>query len=301
MSNFDQAYLNLLHQINNEGVWAVNRTGIDTKFIPAAMIQTDLRGGDAFPLLSLRELPKPKAGIAEAIGFLRGYDDAAQFEALGCGFWRQNADETPDWLASEYRSGPGDLGRIYGVQWRNFPAYGGTGSIDQIYELVKGIVNNPASRRHVVTAWHPHVVRDNMAALPPCHDSFTVTIDSHYRRMHLSWRQRSTDVILGTPHNVICYAFILMLLARLTGYKPGILTGHLDNVHFYENHLGGVSKLLGRVPVGPIPRLHFADNIQADPKSVEEIMFMINNITPNDVLIEDYAPLEAIQGLKMAV
>lgn len=299
MLTFDQAYQNVLRQIQDHGTWTVNRTGIDTRFIPAAMIQVDLRHG--FPLLGLRKLPRPTAGIAEAIGFLRGYDNAAQFEALGCGFWRQNANETPDWVKSEYRKGDDDLGRIYGVQWRNFPSVTGTGpGVDQIHQLVKDLINNPTSRRHVVTAWHPEVVLRHMAALPPCHDSFTVTVDQQYRVMHLSWRQRSTDLILGTPHNVTCYAFLLSLLARLLDYTPGILTGHLDNVHYYENHQHAIPLLLEREPLAS-PTFLLADNVQVDTPDAGAILQIIDTITTNDVLIEGYNPHPAIPGLTMAV
>lgn len=300
MNQFDHSYQTLLRQIADNGSWTVNRTGVDTCFIPAGMIQFDLRKG--FPLTTLRTLPNPKAGVAEAIGFLRGYQNASEFEAIGCNFWRQNADETPQWLQSSYRKGAGDLGRIYGMQWRDYPpALPGQPSIDQIAQLVHAVIHQPTSRRHVVTAWHPGVVLNDMAALPPCHDSFTVTVDRHNELMHLSWRQRSTDIVLGTPANAICYAFILMLLARLTGYTPGIVTGHLDNVHYYEPHRHGVETLLTR-EILPPAKVVLADNIECDPTSVTEVMDVIDNmVSPQDVLITDYQAHPVIRGLRMVV
>lgn len=298
MSLFETTYKNTLYQIEEKGVWTMNRTGVDTRFIPAAMIQADLREG--FPALTLRKIPT-KAGISEAIAFLRGYDKVEQFESLGCNFWRANADETPAWLASQYRQGSGDLGRIYGVQWRKFPAMVGGGlDIDQIRELVTGLLHNPSSRRHVVTSWHPETVRENMAALPPCHDSWTVTVDTWNNQMHLSWRQRSTDLILGTPHNTTCYAFILSLLARLTGRTAGFLTAHLDNVHIYENHMHSWP-LLTLAESKPLAQIKFADTVPSNLTTVDEIMHVINTISPDDVSVQGYTSHPTIPDLKMAV
>ena len=302
MSLFETSYQALLHGVHNNGVWQANRTGYDSRFIPAGMVQADLREG--FPLLSLRKIYH-RGGLAEAQGFLRGYTSAKDFEDLGCKFWTANANEptkgsdTSPWLSSPYRQGENDLGKIYGYIWRNWPTADG-GKIDQIAELLRSITADPSGRRHMVTTWDPEIVLKKMGALPPCHDSWTVNIDTKNKLMHLSWRQRSTDLILGTPTNFVCYAFILMLLARLTGYTPGILTAHLDNVHYYENHVHAAALLLGRQSLG-LPELIFSPDVPVGQIGVTPEASWLETINNTHLTLVNYKHHEAIPGLTMAV
>jgi thymidylate synthase len=302
MSLVETSYQTLLRTVYNDGVWQHNRTGYDSRFIPAGMIQADLREG--FPLLTLRKLFY-KGGLAEAQGFLRGYTSAADFEALGCKFWTANANipskgsDTSPWLSSPFRQGHNDLGKIYGYIWRNWPTKDGA-VIDQIEELMRSITQDPTSRRHMVATWDPEIVLKKMGALPPCHDSWTINIDVHNKLMHLSWRQRSTDIILGTPTNLVCYAFILMLIARLTGYAPGMLTGHLDNVHYYENHVDAVPLLLNRSSVG-LPELLFSREVPIGAIGKPPESEWLQRITNDHVTLVNYKHHEAIPGLTMAV
>ena len=302
MNRFETEYKAVLREIHEQGVWQNNRTNIRTKFIPSAMIRADLREG--FPVMGLRELVY-KGGLAEAQGFLRGYTNAAEFEALGCRFWTANANEptlgsdTSPWLSSPHRKGHNDLGKIYGWIWRNWRTSTGE-VIDQIEELMKGIARDPESRRHVVATWDPEIVLAKMGALPPCHDSWTINVDITNNLMHMSWRQRSTDIILGTPTNFVCYAFILATIARLQGYQPGILTAHLDNVHYYENHAHAIDPLLERKNT-ILPTITFASEVPKGTPGAPASSEWLKQIDNSHVHISNYIPHPKITGLKMAV
>ena len=302
MSLFETSYQALLRHIDHHGIWQNNRTGVDSRFVPAGMIQADLSEG--FPLLTLRKIYH-KGGLAEAQGFLRGYTNAQDFEALGCKFWTANANEpskgstTSAWLSSAFRQGHNDLGKIYGYIWRNWPTRDGQ-VIDQIQELMRSITEEPQSRRHMVATWDPEIVLKKMGALPPCRDSWTINIDQTNKLMHLSWRQRSTDIILGTPTNFVCYAFILMLIARLSGYRPGILSAHLDNVHYYENHQHAVQTLLQRTPMTP-PSLLFSAEVPRGVIGQPQQSEWLTQITNDHLTLVNYTYHPAIEGLAMAV
>lgn len=302
MNKFEASYQALLRDVQDNGVWQHNRTGYASRFIPAGMIQADMREG--FPLLGLRKIFH-KGGLAEAQGFLRGYTNAVDFDKLGCKFWTANANEpskgsdTSPWLSSPYRQGEGDLGKIYGHIWRNWTTTDG-GTIDQIEELMKSITNDPAGRRHMVATWDPEIVLKKMGALPPCHDSWTINIDQQNKLMHLSWRQRSTDIILGTPTNFVCYGYILMLIARLTGYTPGTLTAHLDNVHYYENHQHAVPILLERKPA-MLPVLVFNSEVPKGQIGEQPATEWLRYATNDHTTLINYNPHEPIFGLAMAV
>ena len=302
MSQLESNYQSILNDIARKGSWVTNRTGIDTKFIPSAMIQHDMSEG--FPLMSLRRLFW-KGGTAEAQGFLRGCQSALEFEALGCKFWTDNANmpskgsTTSQWLESKYRKGGNDLGDIYGVQWRKWKV-DDTLYIDQIKNALDALNDRPSDRRILVTAWNPDAVQHQKAALPPCHDSFLLMVDVQKNLLHLSWRQRSTDFILGTPTNLVCYGFILELFARLTGYAAGTLTGHLDNVHIYENHLHAVEPLLYRKSMG-LPQLAFSSNIPRWVKDTTQQLKVVESITNQDLTMVNYLHHDHIPGLSMAV
>jgi len=297
-----EAYKNLLREVLEDGVWQENRTGIKTKFIPGAMIKLDLEKG--FPVGFLRKTA-PKSAMAEMQGFLRGYTNAAQFRELGCKFWDGNANEPikgtniSPWLSSPFRKGIDDIGEVYGYFWRNWIGDDGT-KHDQVMDVLNTIINNPYDRRMVVSGWKVEAIKQIRGALPPCHDSWTVMTDVQNKLMHLSWRQRSVDTILGTPANVVGYAFLLELLARLTGYTPKYLIGHFDNVHIYENHMFAVEEMLERENL-PLPNLVFSKEV---PEYKENKLFQpewINKINNTHLFLENYQYHPAIEGLTMAV
>ena len=181
-----QTYLNLLKHIVNHGSVQRNRTGIDTIRIPTAMMSFDM--ADGYPLVTTRKM-FTKGILGELIGFIRGYDNAADFRKLGCNLWNQNANENKQWLANPHRKGEDDLGRIYGVQWRNWQAPDGQ-VIDQLANAVNDVIHNPESRRIIVDAWNPADI--NKCALPPCHTRFRLMTDSNSNNLTLIWTQRST-------------------------------------------------------------------------------------------------------------
>lgn len=302
MNLVETSYKALLQCVRDYGVHTSNRTGIDTTFIPSGTIVADMRQG--FPLMGLRRLFW-KGGTAEAQGFLRGYDNAADFEALGCKFWTANANNpskgsnTSDWLSSSYRRGENDLGEIYGVQWRKWKTSTGM-VIDQILEALALIKNSPQSRRIMVASWNPEVVLEQKAALPPCHDSWVIQIDQKNKLMHLSWRQRSTDLILGTPTNLVCYGFILQLLAHLCGYTAGFLTGHLDNVHIYENHTHAVQTLIERSS-RQLPTLVISSEVPKAVSDIYEQLHWLETIDNTHLSLVNYIPHDGIDNLPMAV
>lgn len=248
-------YLDLMKQVLEEGTWQDNRTGIRTKMIPGAMLKFDLQKG--FPAVTTKKLFYG-AVKGELLGFLRGADTIKEFNDLGCKVWDANG-KAEAWINNpNYRDiqhitdvdGPvnsGYLGRIYGVQWRDWSHKGGPESLDQIETLLEQIRINPTSRRLLVTAWRPDEL--NQMALPPCHYGFQVIIEQETKTMHLLWNQRSCDLFLGIPFNIASYATLLHILARLTGYKVGTLTGFLADVHIYENHIDQCNEQLSREPL----------------------------------------------------
>lgn len=301
--SFDVQFQNLLSKVIHHGVFQGNRTGIQTKWYPNGTVELDL--SEKFPILTLRKFG-PKSAFAEYQGFLRGYSNSQDFADLGCKYWHQNANEpnagstTSAWLDSKHRLGPNDLGEIYGRLWRFWEADDGT-IIDQVKDLVEGVIRNPESRRHVVSGWKPESVKNVRGALPPCHISWKVMVDTYNKRLHLSWWQRSTDLVLGLPMNVAGYSFLLHLIAHLTGYKPGILTGHLDDIHIYENHLDGARTMIGRKPLD-LPTFSFTDDVPTYNEETRVIpLEWLNKVSNEHIILSPYKTHDPIPGLTMAV
>lgn len=244
-------YHALLQQILDEGQWEPNRTGIDALSIPGAMLKFDLREG--FPAVTTKKLAW-KQVVGELIGFLRGVNNAKDFRDLGCTVWDQNANENQQWLANPFRTGEDDLGRVYGVQWRDWRGPGDEytrESIDQIAVALDKVRNNPQDRRIIVSAWNPGEL-DKMA-LPPCHMLFQLLPRSD-GTLHMTMYQRSCDMFLGIPFNIASYALLLELFAKWTGRQAATLTMFLADVHIYENHMEQVKEQLTREEY-PAPKL----------------------------------------------
>lgn len=277
-------YLNLLERTLNEGIRQKNRTGIDTFRIEGAMLEFDLRLG--FPAVTTKKLAF-KSVVGELLGFIRGYSNAADFRALGCNIWDQNANENEQWLNNYHRKGADDLGRIYGVQWRRWRSPFGW-DIDQFSKALHKIQVTPEDRRNIVTAWNPGEL-DQMA-LPPCHIMHQYICDPTSREISMTMYMRSCDMFLGVPFNIASYALLLSIVAQATGYKPKKLVMFLADVHIYENHVDAVKEQLTREPY-PHPYLKISDFSKV-PDPLESILLL----EPRDFILVDYEYHPAIKA-----
>ena len=243
-------YLDLLSHVRDHGVEKGDRTGTGTRSVFGYQMRFDLSAG--FPVLTTKKLHL-RSIIGELLWFLRGGTNVRWLQERGISIWDEWADED------------GDLGPVYGHQWRSWPDPGG-GTIDQIARVVEGLRSNPDSRRHIVSAWNVAEVGD--MALPPCHTMFQfyVTPGRHGARPRLSCQlyQRSGDIFLGVPFNIASYALLTMMVAAQVDMEPGELVHTLGDAHLYLNHLEQADLQLGREP-GPLPRMEIAprDSIDA--------------------------------------
>lgn len=209
-------YLQLLRHIMEEGTDKNDRTGTGTRSVFGYQMRFDLSEG--FPLLTTKKLHL-KSIIHELLWFLKGDTNVKYLEDNGVRIWNEWADEN------------GDLGHVYGYQWRSWPDYNG-GFIDQITEAVETIKKNPDSRRIIVSAWNVADLPD--MKLPPCHALFQFYVADG--RLSLQLYQRSADCFLGVPFNIASYALLLMMVAQVTGLKPGEFIHTLGDAHIYSNH-----------------------------------------------------------------
>lgn len=251
-------YLDLLRHILDNGVDKNDRTGTGTRSVFGYQMRFNL--ADGFPLLTTKKLHL-KSIIYELLWFLRGDTNARYLQEHGVRIWNEWAD--PD----------GNLGHIYGYQWRSWPDYRG-GSIDQIAEAVKTIKENPDSRRIIVSAWN---VADlpNMN-LPPCHAFFQFYVADG--RLSLQLYQRSADSFLGVPFNIASYALLLMMMAQVTGLEAGDFVHTLGDAHIYHNHLEQVHEQLSREPRA-LPRM----TLNKDVKDIFDFDY-------DDFTLTDYNP-----------
>lgn len=250
-------YLDLLDRVLAEGVRKEDRTGTGTKSIFGHQMRFNLEEG--FPLLTTKKLHL-KSIIYELLWFLQGDTNAKYLQDHGVRIWNEWADAD------------GNLGHIYGFQWRSWPDYKG-GSVDQISEAVETIKHNPDSRRIIVSAWN---VGDlgNMN-LPPCHTFFQFYVANG--RLSLQMYQRSADIFLGVPFNIASYALLLQMMAQVTGLKAGDFVHTLGDAHIYTNHFDQVKLQLTREP-RPLPRME----INPDVKSIFDFQFEDFNLTGYD-------------------
>ncbi|MGB8603334.1 MAG: thymidylate synthase [Rhizomicrobium sp.] len=227
-------YLDLLNRILAEGVEKHDRTGVGTRSVFGHQMRFDLTEG--FPLVTTKKL-FVKAIIYELLWFLRGDTNVHWLQDHGVTIWNEWADEK------------GDLGPVYGAQWRSWRTPDG-GTIDQIADVVEQIKKNPDSRRLMVSAWNPADV-PNMA-LPPCHCLFQFYVADG--KLSCQLYQRSADVFLGVPFNIASYALLTLMVAQVTGLRPGEFVHTLGDAHIYLNHLEQVHTQLARAPLPP-PRM----------------------------------------------
>ncbi|MBR5436081.1 MAG: thymidylate synthase [Muribaculaceae bacterium] len=227
-------YLDLMRRVMETGADKTDRTGTGTRSVFGHQMRFDL--ADGFPLLTTKKLHL-KSIIHELLWFLKGDTNVAYLQENGVRIWNEWADEN------------GDLGHIYGYQWRSWPDYNG-GSIDQISDAVNAIRNNPDSRRIIVSAWNVADI-PNMH-LPPCHAMFQFYVADG--RLSLQLYQRSADIFLGVPFNIASYALLLQMMAQVTGLKAGEFIHTLGDAHIYNNHLEQARLQLTREP-RPLPRM----------------------------------------------
>ena len=233
-------YLDLMQKVLDEGQEKSDRTGTGTLSIFGHQMRFDLSKG--FPLVTTKKVHL-KSIIHELIWFLQGSTNISYLKENGVSIWDEWADEN------------GDLGPVYGAQWRSWPD-GNNGTIDQIENLINGINNNPDSRRHIVSAWNPALV-DEMA-LPPCHSLFQFYVANGELSCQLY--QRSADIFLGVPFNIASYALLTHMIAQVCNLKAGKFVHTLGDAHLYINHLEQAKLQLSR-EIMVLPELKLSSNV----------------------------------------
>ncbi len=251
-------YLDLLSHVLENGTDRGDRTGTGTRAIFGYQMRFDLSKG--FPLLTTKKL-HVRSIFQELLWFLRGQSNVRWLQERGVSIWDEWADEN------------GDLGPVYGVQWRSWPD-GKGGYIDQIANVVNSIRTNPNSRRHIVTAWNPAEIEE--MALPPCHLLFQFFVADG--KLSCQLYQRSADIFLGVPFNIASYALLTHLVARVTGLEVGDFVHTLGDAHLYNNHFEQARLQLTREPRS-LPRLEI--------KRVPDDIFSFEY---EDFAIRDYDP-----------
>jgi thymidylate synthase len=258
-------YLDLLKRITTEGVRKEDRTGTGTISVFGHQMRFNLE--DGFPLLTTKKLHL-KSIIHELLWFLKGDTNVKYLQENGVRIWNEWADEN------------GDLGHIYGYQWRSWPDYNG-GHIDQRSEAIETIKKNPDSRCIIVNVWN--VADLGNMNLPPCHMFFQFYVADG--KLSLQMYQRSADTFLGVPFNIASYALLLMMMAQVTGLKPGEFIHTTGDTHLYVNHLEQVQLQLTREP-RPLPKM----KINPDVKSIFDFKY-------EDFELVDYDPHPHIKGV----
>ena len=257
-------YLDLLQRIMTEGVTKTDRTGTGTISIFGHQMRFNLE--DGFPLLTTKKLHL-KSIIYELLWFLHGDTNVKWLQEHGVRIWNEWADEN------------GELGPVYGHQWRSWPDYQG-GTIDQISNIVDQIKHHPDSRRMIVSAWN--VAEVEKMALPPCHTMFQFYVAEG--RLSLQLYQRSADTFLGVPFNIASYALLLQMMAQVTGLKAGDFIHTTGDTHIYLNHIDQVRLQLTREP-RPLPHM----SLNPDVKD-------LNDFTYEDFKLTGYDPWPHIAG-----
>ncbi|MDJ0756771.1 MAG: thymidylate synthase [Ardenticatenaceae bacterium] len=227
-------YLDLMRHVLENGSVKGDRTGTGTLSVFGHQMRFNLN--DGFPMVTTKKLHL-RSIIHELLWFLKGDSNIAYLKENRVSIWDEWADEN------------GNLGPVYGVQWRSWPAANGR-TIDQIVNLVDGLQNNPNSRRHIVSAWNVADI-DGMA-LPPCHCLFQFYVADN--KLSCQLYQRSADIFLGVPFNIASYALLTLMLAQVTGYEPGEFIHTLGDAHLYANHLEQARLQLTRDPY-PLPEM----------------------------------------------
>ncbi len=258
-------YIDLINRVLNEGTFKEDRTGTGTLSVFGHQMRFNLEEG--FPLLTTKKLHL-KSIIYELLWFLQGSTNVKYLQEHGVRIWNEWADEN------------GELGPVYGHQWRSWPDYNG-GTIDQIANVVEMIKKTPDSRRLIVSAWN--VAEVDQMALPPCHTLFQFYVADG--RLSLQLYQRSADIFLGVPFNIASYALLLMMVAQVAGLKAGDFVHTLGDAHIYKNHLEQVKIQIQRNP-RPLPTM----KINPEVKDLFSFQY-------DDFSLENYDPHPHIAGV----
>ena len=263
-------YLDILNRILKEGTQKGDRTGTGTISIFGTQSRYNL--ADGFPLLTTKKLHL-KSIIYELLWFLKGDTNVKYLQEHGVRIWNEWADEN------------GELGPVYGHQWRSWPDYDG-GTIDQIHYVLDQIANNPDSRRMIVSAWN--VAEVNKMALPPCHCLFQFYVggvgESGKRKLSCQLYQRSADMFLGVPFNIASYSLLTMMLAQVCGYEAAEFVHTFGDLHLYSNHFDQAKEQLSRTP-RKLPTM----KMNPDVKDLFEFKF-------EDFELADYDPWPTIKA-----
>ncbi|TAJ14017.1 thymidylate synthase [Marinilabiliaceae bacterium JC017] len=257
-------YLDLLQRVLDEGVKKEDRTGTGTISVFGHQMRFDLSEG--FPLLTTKKLHL-KSIIHELLWFLKGSTNVQYLQENGVRIWNEWAKED------------GELGPIYGYQWRSWPDYR-EGNIDQVAQVIDSIKNNPDSRRHIVSAWNVGQLDDMQ--LPPCHILYQFYVAEG--KLSCQLYQRSADIFLGVPFNIASYALLTMMMAKATGLQPGTFVHTLGDAHIYLNHLEQVKLQLTREPRS-LPKML----IKPEVVNIDDFKF-------EDFTLTDYDPHPHIKG-----
>lgn len=258
-------YLELVKHVLDNGVFKGDRTGTGTKSVFGYQMRFNMT--DGFPLLTTKKVHL-KSIIHELLWFLQGSTNVHYLQENGVRIWNE-------WAADD-----GELGPIYGYQWRSWPNYDG-GHIDQISDVIEQIKHNPDSRRLIVSAWN--VAQVPQMALPPCHTLFQFYVADG--KLSLQLYQRSGDIFLGVPFNIASYALLLLMVAQVTGLEPGEYIHTLGDAHIYSNHFDQVNEQLQRTP-RQLPHMV----LNPDVKSIFDFRY-------DDFKLEDYDPYPPIKGV----
>ena len=258
-------YLELVKHVLDNGVFKGDRTSTGTKSVFGYQMRFNM--ADGFPLLTTKKVHL-KSIIHELLWFLQGSTNVHYLQENGVRIWNE-------WAADD-----GELGPIYGYQWRSWPNYDG-GHIDQISDVIEQIKHNPDSRRLIVSAWN--VAQVPQMALPPCHTLFQFYVADG--KLSLQLYQRSGDIFLGVPFNIASYALLLLMVAQVTGLEPGEYIHTLGDAHIYSNHFDQVNEQLQRTP-RRLPRMV----LNPDVKSIFDFRY-------DDFKLEDYDPYPPIKGV----
>lgn len=259
-----QQYLDLLERVFKEGVKKEDRTGTGTISVFGHQMRFDLAKG--FPLLTTKKIHFHSI-VHELLWFLKGDTNVKYLQDHKVRIWNEWADDD------------GDLGHIYGYQWRSWPSAHGE-HIDQIAQVVESIKNNPNSRRHIVSAWNVSDL-DNMN-LPPCHILFQFYVADG--KLSCQLYQRSADTFLGVPFNIASYALLTLMMAQVTGLKPGTFVHTLGDTHIYLNHIKQCETQLSRTP-GALPEVVLNKEVNS-----------IFDFKYEDIVLRDYNPQSKITG-----